>query len=376
MGNLHFWKRLNRQGYSEDSIDKIAMKDTFRNSHLSLPLITTFEVGLVIFWIYNRINDMFYSSYLYLLGYLSLIVVSLAVYAYICYCMKNYDVKYHAIMWTQNFYVAFLFVWAVYFTYLDAVSFNSFSPLIFMTISCIAPIFSYMRPRLWALFILMAAISMDVLAYLYSGEAVIFVINFSVYVIISCFAQIALYDLRHNSYVRQLELKDLADENYEFAYRDALTGLLNRHSYSETIEELHQVDVPSNLVVLSFDANDLKGTNDTKGHRVGDELIVGAANCVRSAFGDYGNIFRTGGDEFFGIVTLTKEQLQEALHSFATYTKEWKGEHINGLSISVGFACKSDYPDATLDTLFIEAENAMYLDKARYYSESGKERRH
>lgn len=48
----------------------------------------------------------------------------------------------------------------------------------------------------------------------------------------------------------------------------------------------------SGLVIFAMDVNGLKGANDTKGHEAGDELIKGAADCIKEAIGGSGNVRR------------------------------------------------------------------------------------
>lgn len=52
------------------------------------------------------------------------------------------------------------------------------------------------------------------------------------------------------------------------------------------------------LIYASVDVNGLKVINDSLGHIAGDELICGAADCLKQVFGTYGKVFRIGGDEY------------------------------------------------------------------------------
>lgn len=51
----------------------------------------------------------------------------------------------------------------------------------------------------------------------------------------------------------------------------------------------------------------------------------------------------------------------------------WKGEFINGISISYGAASTEEFTD--MDALIKEADLRMYEYKSNYYQMSGKERR-
>ena len=47
-----------------------------------------------------------------------------------------------------------------------------------------------------------------------------------------------------------------------------------------------------------MDVNRLKIVNDSQGHAAGDELLQGAASCMKKCFDSCGKVYRTGGDEF------------------------------------------------------------------------------
>ena len=99
----------------------------------------------------------------------------------------------------------------------------------------------------------------------------------------------------------------------ELAYKDILTGLGNRTAYEEKLETLDDIILLNqNTAVIMLDIDKLKIVNDTWGHRGGDSLIRDAAECIWNAYGDIGDCYRVGGDEFIVILkncTLTPEHL-------------------------------------------------------------------
>lgn len=109
------------------------------------------------------------------------------------------------------------------------------------------------------------------------------------------------------------------------------------------------------------------------GHNAGDDLLVGAATCLLSALATHGRIYRTGGDEFMAIVHT--HDCAELLNRIKRRTDLWHGAIVNGVSISVGYAARKDHPDADVRELERIADQQMYEAKARYYEETGKDRR-
>lgn len=72
------------------------------------------------------------------------------------------------------------------------------------------------------------------------------------------------------------------------AFRDALTGCLNRHAL-DTLK-------PSGDVTI-IDLDNLKYVNDQLGHEFGDKFISKTAENLVDVFGAE-NVYRLGGDEF------------------------------------------------------------------------------
>ena len=153
---------------------------------------------------------------------------------------------------------------------------------------------------------------------------------------------------------------------------DAMTGLRNRRAYSETIEAFLK-KVPEDCCVMMADINGLKEVNDTRGHKAGDELIIGAADCLRRAFKGNVRIFRMGGDEFCVIAEAPPEAMERDIAAFERLTAEWKGNYIESLSVSCGMASSREHQ--TIADLVKDADQRMYECKERYYMMSGKDRR-
>lgn len=154
------------------------------------------------------------------------------------------------------------------------------------------------------------------------------------------------------------------------SYHDSLTGLYNRHAYEEKIEEYEKKQGPApDFVVVSFDVNGLKVVNDTLGHQGGDELLIGAAQCMKDSFGTYGNVYRVGGDEFVAFVNADDALLQHLLANLQSRVDQWHGKLVKSLSVAVGYVPLREQPTCTVQELIHLSDVRMYSAKAAYYEQ-------
>ena len=156
---------------------------------------------------------------------------------------------------------------------------------------------------------------------------------------------------------------------------DELTGLYNRRAYEEDILEYSAAPLGEDFVYASIDVNGLKVVNDEIGHAAGDELIRGAADCMLKAFGSYGKVYRTGGDEFVSIFFASKEQLESVEADLENITEKWSGELVSSLAVSVGYVTRHECAEETILDIAKIADKRMYQAKAEYYAKRGIDRR-
>lgn len=168
------------------------------------------------------------------------------------------------------------------------------------------------------------------------------------------------------------KMAKIAAQQKEFAYNDQMTGLKNRRAYSEEVERL-SAELPEHCSVIVFDLNGLKTMNDTKGHEAGDELIKATADCLRTCFGDAGEIFRVGGDEFIVFLNDEEQEINERLRRMEQMAAEWKSPLVDGFTVSFGIGLYRK--DADIDMLIKEADRKMYDCKRQYYNSPEHERR-
>jgi len=84
----------------------------------------------------------------------------------------------------------------------------------------------------------------------------------------------------------------IAQEAYQMAFRDELTGLPGRRALNERLQRLGR-----NYVIAMADVDRFKAFNDTHGHDVGDQVLRLVASRLRKVGGG-GRAYRYGGEEF------------------------------------------------------------------------------
>lgn len=162
--------------------------------------------------------------------------------------------------------------------------------------------------------------------------------------------------------IRQASDEQAQLENYKnLAYVDSLTGLFNYTAFKYMKSRWPE---RTDWTYIVIDVNWLKQTNDQYGHRAGDELLCCAARCIREAFYRAEDCFRIGGDEFAVIAAATDEDaVKAAVETLRRLCAEWDAKEEYPVSIAVGYAMQAGRT-MTADELFMEADAAMYRNKA------------
>lgn len=149
--------------------------------------------------------------------------------------------------------------------------------------------------------------------------------------------------------------------------QDALTGLLNRRAFTETVTR-RVADPPrahTHLAMVMVDLDNFKRVNDTHGHAAGDRALRAVAAALREHAPAHAVICRAGGEEFLVAVTTVNSDVKPLAAQFCAA--------VAGLSpavtASVGTASAPlqllTGPDGgcLIEQLVTTADNAMYTAK-------------
>jgi diguanylate cyclase (GGDEF)-like protein/PAS domain S-box-containing protein len=100
------------------------------------------------------------------------------------------------------------------------------------------------------------------------------------------------------------ERKQAEADISKLAYYDTLTDLPNRSLLSDRVSQAISVSMRNHtpLVLMFLDLDHFKNINDTLGHSIGDQLLIKAAQRMKSAVREEDTVARPGGDEFILIL--------------------------------------------------------------------------
>lgn len=146
--------------------------------------------------------------------------------------------------------------------------------------------------------------------------------------------------------------------------KDSLTGLYNRKSVMDYLEQL-LVRKVSGIVIL-MDLDGFKQVNDKLGHPFGDKVLKDAAEVITAKFRSDDVVARLGGDEFMIVAkTLSLQNAIEKCEKLINdienmYTSDDVDQVKIGASIGIAeFPADGD----SLDLLYQTVDKALYKAK-------------
>ncbi len=184
----------------------------------------------------------------------------------------------------------------------------------------------------------------------------------------------SIYDSQGKVYRRVSLFSDITERKksdaliWRQANYDTLTQLPNRRLFNDRLKQgikiAHREKL--HLALLFLDLDRFKEVNDTLGHQMGDELLIEAAQRIKSCVRESDTVARLGGDEFTVILNELHDVsaiggiAQKIINSLSESFK-LRDEHVF-VSASIGITV---YPeDAMLaEELLKHADQAMFAAK-------------
>lgn len=156
-----------------------------------------------------------------------------------------------------------------------------------------------------------------------------------------------------------LAFQKMQKQQEYLSYHDSLTGLLNRNSFVNYLEETKQKKLRA-LGALSADINGLKNFNKEFGREYGDEVVIRVGEVLEEYFRGAA-VYRLTGDEYLVIAeNVSYEQFMTNVRSARN-----KLENISLGLVTFGYAWEKMDIDA--GKVVNSAENMMRDEKVKYY---------
>jgi diguanylate cyclase (GGDEF)-like protein len=164
-------------------------------------------------------------------------------------------------------------------------------------------------------------------------------------------------------------------------HTDKLTGLLNRKTFDENIEKIHNLLDPNPVVttysgeeqrtekgceeywLAIIDIDFFKKVNDTFGHVYGDEVLLLLSQLMTRTFRPTDLLFRFGGEEFVVIVKVTnRDSAEQGFERFRKAVEEFAFPQVGKVTISLG-ATQIIERYAIASAIVGQADKALYHAK-------------
>jgi diguanylate cyclase (GGDEF)-like protein len=150
------------------------------------------------------------------------------------------------------------------------------------------------------------------------------------------------------------------------AYKDPLTGALNRRGLFDEMARRTQPENSNKFTLYYIDLNKFKAINDTYGHEAGDRVLQHFADTVRTCVQAAHVLGRLGGDEFVLLLSGVPDPVRRRAAFDAMRIALAAGLPKQGVpgpfTFSIGQAVYPDDAD-NADGLLSKADEAMYRHK-------------
>lgn len=155
------------------------------------------------------------------------------------------------------------------------------------------------------------------------------------------------------------------------ALTDFLTKINNRRQFYALAKAALSKNKKEqdSLSIAVMDIDHFKQINDTYGHDIGDQVLIGFSKFLASFFREYDIVGRVGGEEF--CVCLPGTGLEKGFHACERFRQEFENhptsvlvdERDYQLNVRVSIGISEAIPNSELDLLIKQADKALYTAK-------------
>jgi len=175
--------------------------------------------------------------------------------------------------------------------------------------------------------------------------------------------------VRKNDIKARFDLENAHQQMERLSYEDGLTGAWNRRfldvQFKRLLRRFREQGRRVSFALL--DVDDFKLVNDGFGHSFGDTVLQSLVQALRKRLGEQNYVFRVGGDEFALLFDVSDAQrcLIAAASDARLLLTPPDAEASVPVCFSIGVIEVPDSCETDLETLYKEADKALYLAKTR-----------
>ncbi|MHA6203141.1 diguanylate cyclase [Dyella soli] len=149
------------------------------------------------------------------------------------------------------------------------------------------------------------------------------------------------------------------------ADNDALTNVLNRRAWTESVSKLLASGTMQPVALLFLDLDHFKLLNDRQGHAAGDRALVAVAEALRHELRPHDLLGRYGGEEFVAMLYGVEQgqAMQVATRLCRRVHRLDIPVNDDGLVLSVSIGIAMRLPDDSVEALIERSDHAMYRAK-------------
>jgi diguanylate cyclase (GGDEF)-like protein len=160
------------------------------------------------------------------------------------------------------------------------------------------------------------------------------------------------------------QLRQQNEKLHELASKDMLTGVFNRRSLFEHLENIWNMTAQKqqSMSVVMLDVDHFKKLNDGYGHAVGDQVLRDVAAVIRKSAPEKSMVARYGGEEFCVVLPLMDLSRAAEAAEAIRHAIETQLENPYRVTASIGVA--SNASDAESYNIMLDrADKALYSAK-------------
>ncbi len=141
------------------------------------------------------------------------------------------------------------------------------------------------------------------------------------------------------------ERKQLEEQVHRLAFHDSLTNLPNRRLFIDRHNQAMAAGKRSGCdgALMFLDLDNFKPLNDTYGHDVGDQLLIEAAERLRSCVREIDTVARFGGDEFVVMLSELDVDQQKSAAETAAVAEKIRSSQSKPYRLPVRLEGKADF---------------------------------